>query len=348
LPEADNPHDHKNNGDNSLPPSIAESQPHASGDTHPQVPNPKGDNPDNDKKPSYKILWRQIRWLDTINTIATIGMLLVAVAAYRIASDTRDVKTAVKNISDLATQTKRQADALDKQFGQVKREADAAQDQTSILRSEFGEMQSQTGAFQSSATAAQGQLREMRAEQRALIYADVTPASGFQYWGPNGAILLHVVLHNIGHLPATHVYFASHLYPMLQNVSDRDAQIYPLYRRQFVFPPVCFKRQQEARGNVFQGRPVVVDADYSHAETGNFGIQSPPIPIGRPFSLTVLGCVTYTSPGDKRIHHTWISEQVYPVGHKYSDFVIKSGTMPGTNQGEVRFVETLETQQASD
>ena len=115
----------------------------------------------------FKLPWENIG--RGAEVVGAIGSVIVAVVALVISLHSQDMQKAITKLSDVARQTKRQADALSKQFGQVKREADAAQSQIQILSDQFGEMKQQTRAFEQSASAAQGQLSEMRDMQRAVV-----------------------------------------------------------------------------------------------------------------------------------------------------------------------------------
>src|ERR1700748_43847 len=68
----------------------------------------------------HRSRWRDMRPLEFVNTLVAVGTLIVAVVALIIASDTRDIKSAVSNLGVLAQQTSRQAKALEDQFGQIK------------------------------------------------------------------------------------------------------------------------------------------------------------------------------------------------------------------------------------
>jgi hypothetical protein len=97
---------------------------------------------------------------------------LVAIVAVVLASDTSDLKSAVRNISALATQTKRQADNMDKQLVQVKREADAAQTQVSVLKNQLLQMTVQTDAIRRTAVAGEATsgalLKQLGVQQAAF------------------------------------------------------------------------------------------------------------------------------------------------------------------------------------
>jgi hypothetical protein len=75
-----------------------------------------------DRPVTNKTLLGEIRVIDVINVIVGIGMLVVAFAAYRVASDTRDVKSAVQKIAELTKETKRQANASQDQLTMLKGE----------------------------------------------------------------------------------------------------------------------------------------------------------------------------------------------------------------------------------
>lgn len=93
--------------------------------------------------------------------IVAIGSLAVAYLTYKTASDTRDIKQAVRGLADLASQTKRQADA-------VSRQVNAMGNQENIMAGEFGEMQTQTADLSAQAVAAQGQLSAAKAQTSAI------------------------------------------------------------------------------------------------------------------------------------------------------------------------------------
>ena len=58
--------------------------------------------------------------------VVGVGSLVVAFLAYQTAADTKDIKSAISNLSALATQTKREADNTAKLIGPANRSADAA------------------------------------------------------------------------------------------------------------------------------------------------------------------------------------------------------------------------------
>jgi hypothetical protein len=69
-----------------------------------------------------KLLCRKIRLIDVINCIVGVAMLFVAISAYRVASDTGDLKDTVKKLSMVAAQTTRQANAATNQLAEMQAE----------------------------------------------------------------------------------------------------------------------------------------------------------------------------------------------------------------------------------
>ncbi len=148
-------------------------------------------------------IWRII--LDVINVGVGIGTLLVAIAAYRVASDTSDIKNAVGNISTLATQTKRQADETHNQVVAVQSQAD-------ILKR-------QLAAMERLADASQGQISEMRSEQRPQIAFEAMSAIQPLAFRADGTALLSVAfqLKNLGRTVADVVTINGTLYARSDN-----------------------------------------------------------------------------------------------------------------------------------
>lgn len=92
------------------PTGLTHSEPKPGGGKQPE-PSPRAEcHSSGDKAPTTKTLLGEIRIFDVINSFATVGMLAVAYATYRVASDTGEIKSAVQNLSSLASETKRQAD----------------------------------------------------------------------------------------------------------------------------------------------------------------------------------------------------------------------------------------------
>lgn len=128
-------------------------------------------------------------WITAISSaaaaFAAIGSLVVASAALRVASDTGDIKRAISTISSLAAQTKRQADNSGMQVAAIVKQ--------------FGEMQKQTAALQGSASASQGQLQEMQAQQRPqLAIAGINPTSNLRFDETGATLQLNLNMKNLG------------------------------------------------------------------------------------------------------------------------------------------------------
>jgi hypothetical protein len=82
------------------------------------------------------------------------GSLVVSYMTYRNAADTSEIQTAISNLSDLATQTKRQADAMQDQLGAVRDQVSALRDQVQEAKHQTAAIVSQTEAIKSSSEAA--------------------------------------------------------------------------------------------------------------------------------------------------------------------------------------------------
>ena len=138
-----------------------------------------------------KSRWPKLNTPEWVTALATVAAAVAAIVAvviawqtYRVAKDTGELEKAVSTISDLAKQTKRQADDSD---SEVK-----------TIGKQFGEMQKQTTAFQTSATAAQGQLGEMRYEQQPVVdIATIESAAPLQT-NPVFAVFVRFDLVNAG------------------------------------------------------------------------------------------------------------------------------------------------------
>lgn len=120
------------------------------------------------REKSYRALRREIRFVEAINCLLGVGMLLVALAAYRIAGDTGALKQADANISGLATEAGREAREMHAELGQLERRADSSQAQLEALRGELSHMKLQAGAFQTQVSATQGQIEEARNQTAAI------------------------------------------------------------------------------------------------------------------------------------------------------------------------------------
>lgn len=87
-----------------------------------------------------------------LTSLASVG---VAVVALLIASDSRDIKAAIANLSELATQTKRQADNTEGQLGAVREQVGEAKAQTKAISQQTTAIKSSSDANIKAATAQQ-------------------------------------------------------------------------------------------------------------------------------------------------------------------------------------------------
>jgi hypothetical protein len=98
------------------------------------------------------------QWLTLLVGVGSLvigaGSLAVAFMAYRNAADTSDIKNAIGNLSELATQTKRQADATHDQLGAVKDQVSALRDQAEEAKRQTAAIAKQTEAIKASSDAA--------------------------------------------------------------------------------------------------------------------------------------------------------------------------------------------------
>ena len=111
--------------------------------------------------------------------------------------------SAIHHISDLATQTKRQADEIHAQFAQIKREADAAE-------KELGEMKTQTSILAANSLT---NFRSFTVGERPFVYfgatqwySDVDP-SGKHQWA------IQIPMGNSGKTPAIEAQYSYHCTP---------------------------------------------------------------------------------------------------------------------------------------
>lgn len=88
------------------------------------------------------------------SVLVGVGSLVVSYLTYRNAADTSDIKTAIGNLSELATQTKRQADAMQDQLGAVRDQVKALRDQAQEAKHQTAAIASQTEAIKASSEAA--------------------------------------------------------------------------------------------------------------------------------------------------------------------------------------------------
>ncbi|HEY4940349.1 MAG TPA: hypothetical protein VII56_02895 [Rhizomicrobium sp.] len=145
----------------------------------------------------------------------------------------------------------------------------------------------------------QGQLDEMRNEQRAWVYADIDPNASLVINGWDGVVPLQIVLHNVGKSPATQILTFAHLYPISgsgPNVSVRD------------YPSLCYaKTYSEMGSHIFPGQSIPATRSLSQAETGSWDVT--PVYPGT-VTFQIRGCILYKSGADPTPHHTWINASI--------------------------------------
>jgi hypothetical protein len=113
--------------------------------------NRSDDGEESSSRPSRSFLSRPSEWL---TFLVAAGSLAVAFATYRNAADTSDIKNAIGNLSELATQTKRQADATRDQLGAVRDQVGALRDQAEEAKLQTAAIAKQTEAIKASSDAA--------------------------------------------------------------------------------------------------------------------------------------------------------------------------------------------------
>lgn len=141
-----------NSSDASLS-SLGQGQVQPSSDGQPEPPGTRQRYLEQDRRPTNKTLWREIRIIDVVNCLVGISMLIVAIAAYRVASDTSDIKTAISNLSKLADQTKRQADSMADQLSAVRDQVAALKQQAAEIKLQTQAISQQTAAIKASSDA---------------------------------------------------------------------------------------------------------------------------------------------------------------------------------------------------
>jgi hypothetical protein len=131
MPDQTHSESDKEDGDATPPPALTDGEPHSCCPENPKPSRCNQESTEDNTAPSPKpcweriqLMWGRIRLIDVVNCLVGIATLVVAFDAYRIATDSSDIKSAIQNIYEVAVQTKRQADALNSQFDQLRRQAD--------------------------------------------------------------------------------------------------------------------------------------------------------------------------------------------------------------------------------
>ena len=97
---------------------------------------------------------RRLTTNEWLTFLVAVGSLVVSFLTYRNAADTSDIQHAIGNLSELATQTKRQADATHEQLGAVRDQVSALKDQAEEAKLQTAAIAKQTEAIKASSDAA--------------------------------------------------------------------------------------------------------------------------------------------------------------------------------------------------
>jgi hypothetical protein len=97
---------------------------------------------------------RRLTTNEWLTFLVAVGSLVVSFLTYRNAADTSDIQHAIGNLSELATQTKRQADNTHEQLGAVRDQVSALKDQAEEAKLQTAAIAKQTEAIKASSDAA--------------------------------------------------------------------------------------------------------------------------------------------------------------------------------------------------
>jgi hypothetical protein len=126
---------------------------------------------DNGERPPRNFL-RRLTTNEWLTFFVGFSSLVVSFMTYRNAADTSDIKTAIGNLSELATQTKRQADAMQEQLAAVRSQAEEAKLQTAAIAKQTEAIKASSDATVRSAEAnitaanAQEKMAQVTAQTR--------------------------------------------------------------------------------------------------------------------------------------------------------------------------------------
>lgn len=222
-----------------------------------------------------------------------VGSLVVSCLTYKNAADTSDLKSAVVNLTSLAGDARRQADAM-----------------------------------QAEAKAMQGQLVQMETAQRAWLLVDDLSVGNIEQF-PAGAGIVAFAKYritNLGHSPATGIFINTAL--VFKGLDQFDAD--SIRRICMARPSEDERTLAEYSGIILPGRTQVIDgigegASFSHAidsieserdaqnrEAQNIGQKLGFRVPGKPakgwgslfIDPTLAGCVTYKVGGSDALHET--------------------------------------------
>jgi hypothetical protein len=144
-----------------------------------------GDSPPSNRAQETRRLAREMNlneaitlFVSGVGLVVAIGSLVVAYFTYRVTADTTEIKSAIKNLSSLATQTKRSADAQQGQLGLLGQQVQQVKAQTGAISEQTNAIKASSAAAVKSAAAeiktAEAEVASAQAEKKS---ADII--SGF-------------------------------------------------------------------------------------------------------------------------------------------------------------------------
>jgi hypothetical protein len=282
-------------------------------------------------------------WLTLLVGVGTlllsIGSLAVAYWTYRVSADSTDIKSAIGRLSDLATQTKRQADHSGSEIGILKSELKESTAQTQALADQAGATSKIASADNQAALAAVKSLgiQNSTFSESFRPKLDITGLQYEDFLETTSDIKLSIGLEmrNTGNVTASAIAWAARLRPYsdvgpYQRISCETTD--RVIQRTSANPLMRFGATQPA----------------ANAPTMTFNLVEPIKPFQTPaiwgssgkdyLAIMVVGCVSYTGRGSN-IHHIRFA---YAVGEaragewQYIDAVpqtipkdrLRIGTMP--------------------
>jgi len=187
-------------------PPPTESENSAAGPNEPSVPDSSQDSGNKSKSSTLSFLSRL-----TINELLTfllgVGGLVVSLLTFLNAQNTSDLKGAVKSLTALAAETKRQADATNGALGEMRKQTGKMDDEIRSLRSQSDATVRIASSANKSASAATDQVGVMRDDQRArvsVVNAEIASPLSFDKGGAH--INIKFSLTNKGRVTAEHAF----------------------------------------------------------------------------------------------------------------------------------------------
>lgn len=109
------------------------------------APPPAGETT-SERETRRRLQWR-LNTNETLTLVVSVASLVVAAGSFLSAADTREMKTAVGNLGSLAQETKRSADAMNKQIAYLQAQVGEAKEQTKAISAQVIEAKEQTKAI---------------------------------------------------------------------------------------------------------------------------------------------------------------------------------------------------------